>query len=243
MEKDNKDVITWHKAIESISAFVVRISTPKSSGTGFLVSHSSLEPMCGIATAAHVIEHAHYWEQPIRIDHLASSKSLLLRHKERAILIEGHDTAAIVFHKGDIPLPDSPPKIVPEGRALKVGVHVGWLGYPAISHNNLCFFSGITSCFLPKEHAYLVDGVAIHGVSGGPTFFLTGDDFIIAGVVSAYIANRQTGETLPGLSVIRDVTQFQELVKHFKSIDEAKKKEVKPQPPITMQEEKPENKV
>jgi hypothetical protein len=33
----------------------VRISTPRGSGTGFLVARSSDVPMVGIATAAHVI--------------------------------------------------------------------------------------------------------------------------------------------------------------------------------------------
>lgn len=231
MQKVDVVEMSWQKAIEGISSFVVRISTPQVSGTGFLVSHSTVEPVCGIATAAHVIQHAHYWEEPIRIDHLASGKSLMLHHNERAILTEGHDTAAIVFHKGDMPLLDSPPKLVPEGRSLKVGIEVGWLGFPAISPLNLCFFSGRTSCFLPQEHAYLVDGVAINGVSGGPTFFISGNEFLIVGVVSAYIANRATGEALPGLSVVRDVTQYQELIKRFKSMDEAKSKETKPEPP------------
>ena len=93
------------------------------------------------------------------------------------------------------------------------------------------FFSGRVSCFLKTEHAYLIDGVAINGVSGGPTFFLASDRYFILGVVSAYIANRVTGEVLPGLSVVRDITQFHELGKRFKSIDEAKKKEIPPLPP------------
>jgi hypothetical protein len=76
--------------------------------------------------------------------------------------------------------------------------------------------------------AYLVDGVAINGVSGGPAFHL-GEHFpIIIGVVSAYIANRVTGETLPGMCVVGDVTRFHEVINHFKSMEEAKKKETPP---------------
>jgi hypothetical protein len=37
--------------------------------------------------------------------------------------------------------------------------------------------------------------------------------------------NRATGETLPGVSVVRDVSQFQRLIKTFRSVDEAQKKE------------------
>jgi hypothetical protein len=94
----------------------------------------------------------------------------------------------------------------------------------------LCFFSGRTSCYLLDEHAYLIDGVAINGVSGGPTFYISSDGKIrVIGVLAAYMANRATGETLPGLSVVRDVTQFQQLIEQFKSIDEAKLKEQRPQ--------------
>ncbi|MBI5873147.1 MAG: trypsin-like peptidase domain-containing protein [Candidatus Omnitrophica bacterium] len=221
----------WHQAIEKMNNLVVRISTPQGSGTGFLVSHSTVKPVCGIATAAHVVDWAHYWEQPIRIDHFASGKSLLLHHNERSIHIEGHDTATIILEKRDLPLPEHSPKLSPEEKFLKVGNEVGWLGFPAISPKNLCFFSGRTSCFLEEEHAYLVDGVAINGVSGGPVFHLLEDGFVVIGVVSAYIANRVTGETLPGLSVIRDVSQFHKLVREFKSLDDAKKKESVPSSP------------
>src|SRR5512142_2096912 len=142
----------WHHAIEVFRPFVVKISTPQGSGTGFLVSHAAAEPMCGIATAAHVVSHAQYWEEPIRIDHLDSQKSVLLRHPARAILLEeSKDTAAIVFNKGDIPLPSSPPVLSPEGKMLRIGVEVGWLGYPVVSPQNLCFFSGRISCVLRAE--------------------------------------------------------------------------------------------
>jgi len=224
--------LQWQQAVEHVQPLVVRISTPHGSGTGFLVSHSTTSPVCGIATAAHVIDQAHYWEQPVRIHHYQSGKSILLRHHERAIILEEKlDTAAIVMDKEDLPLPVHPPEITPEGRHLKIGVEVGWLGFPAISPQDLCFFSGRTSSFLQKEHAYLIDGVAINGVSGGPTFILAQDKPMVIGVLSAYIANRVTGESLPGLSVVRDVTQFQTLIKKFKSIDDAKKGETPPQPP------------
>jgi hypothetical protein len=50
--------------------------------------------------------------------------------------------------------------------------------------------------------------------------------------VSAYIPNRATGDVLPGLAVIRDVIQFQELANTFKSFDQAKEEETTPiEPP------------
>lgn len=219
--------LTWQKAVELIRPHVVRISTPSGSGTGFLLYRPAPTPapLCGIATAAHVIDQAHYWEQPIRIEHFASGKSMVIRPSERAIFLdENKDTSVILFAAKDLPLPDNPPTLAPANGSLKVGIEVGWLGFPAVSSRNLCFFSGRISCFMKDEHRYLVDGVAINGVSGGPTFFISAKDKeTVIGVVSAYIPNRATGNTLPGLSVVTDVSHFQDVLKHFKSLEEAKK--------------------
>jgi hypothetical protein len=55
------------------------------------------------ATAAHVVAHAHFWEQPIRIEHIASGKALLLRSVDRAIFPDdSKDTAGIIFAKGEL---------------------------------------------------------------------------------------------------------------------------------------------
>jgi len=54
----------WHEAVEIVTPHVVRITTPIGSGTGFLIARSKNGNVCGVATAAHVIDHAHYWEQP-----------------------------------------------------------------------------------------------------------------------------------------------------------------------------------
>ena len=105
---------------------------------------------------------------------------------------------------------------------IKIGVEVGWLGFPAVSSKNLCFFSGRISAVLEADSAYLVDGVAINGVSGGPTLWLGHDSVSYLGVVSAYMANRASGETLPGLSVVRDVAQFHDIVKRMRTLDEAR---------------------
>jgi hypothetical protein len=50
-------------------------------------------------------------------------------------------------------------------------------------------------------------------------------------VVSAYVPNRATGEVLPGLSVVRDVTQFHELAPSFASLDQAREAEPPPETP------------
>jgi hypothetical protein len=222
--------ITWSQTVEIIEPHVVRISTPQGSGTGFLISNGQNNSFCGIATAAHVLDHAHYWEEPIRIDHVFSGKSIVIRRQERAVFLDdSRDTAVILFNRGELPIPANPLPLAPKDKFLKVGNKIGWLGFPAIPAASLCFFSGDISAWLPNQKAYLVDGVAINGVRGGPAFHTinVGENgtVVIIGVMSAYVPNRATGEVLPGLSVVRDVSQFHELAPAFASIDQARKSE------------------
>lgn len=224
--------IQWSDAVEIIQPHVVRISTPGGSGTGFLISNCKNNDIAGVATAAHVVNHAHYWEEPIRIDHV--TKSVVVRHHERAIFLDlNRDTAAILFHRADIPFPAEPLPLAPKGMFLKVANQIGWLGFPAIPAANLCFFTGNISAWVAEQGAYLVDGVAINGVSGGPAFHIavTSPPVIVMGVVSAYMPNRATGEPLPGLSVVRDVTQFHDLAPTFASLDKAREAATSAQPP------------
>jgi hypothetical protein len=220
----------WHEIVGLVRPHVVRIWTPQGSGTGFLVSASKSTPLCAIATAAHVIDHAHYWEEPIRIEHQASGKTVLLRHSDRAITLDADkDTAAVTLRREGLGLPTDLLPLTEKDKYFKPGVEIGWLGYPAIPRANLCFFSGRISAWVQADDAYLVDGVAINGVSGGPAFALWGG--VLAGVVSAYIPNRNTGEVLPGLAVVRGVAQFHDVAASFRSIDEAKAEETPPTEP------------
>lgn len=227
--------ITWSRAVEMLKPHVVRISTPRGSGTGFLISNGHNNAVCGIATAAHVVDHAHYWEEPLRIDHVATGKSLVIRRDDRAIFLDlSRDTAAILFNRAELPLPADPLPLVPKDKSVKVGVEIGWLGFPAIPAASLCFFEGIVSAEVVAQNAYLVDGVAINGVSGGPAFHLSSSEtnpVYVMGVVSAYVPNRATGEVLPGLSVVSPIQQFHDLAPAFASIDQARKAEEPAEPP------------
>ncbi|MFH1872822.1 MAG: serine protease [Pseudomonadota bacterium] len=214
----------WHEAVKLVQPYLYRITTPTASGTGFLVAHSEAGDIFGIATAAHVIAHAHEWEQPIRLEHFMSGETFTVRPDKRVIFLDAKlDTAAVLFEPGQSALPSQPPKLIEEGKTIKTGVEIGWLGFPAVSPQNLCFFSGRVSSAIESESAYLVDGVAINGVSGGPTLWLGYEEVMYIGVLSAYIPNRATGEPLPGLAVVREVTQFHDLTKRFKSLDEARR--------------------
>jgi hypothetical protein len=226
--------LEWQNAIQIIKPLVVKIETPQGWGTGFLLSYSTSGNLCAVATAAHVISKSYHWEQPIKVTHYESGQTVMLHEADRAIYLdEAKDTAAIVFGKRDMPFPARTLPLRPEGRILKIGNEIGWIGFPVIAPRNLCFFSGRASSWLEKQNAYLVDGVAINGVSGGPSFFVSGKRMSVIGVVSAYRPNRATGETLPGLCVVADVAQFLGVVKRLKSLEEAREEGISSSSPST----------
>lgn len=212
---------SWHDAVDSIRPDIVRIQTPDTAGTGFLLSVGRNKGIYAIATAAHVIAHAQSWEDPIKLEHLESGQSVFLRATDRVIRTDlARDTAAILFHRSDLRFPESAFQLLPVDKHLKVGSDVGWLGYPALSPESLCFFGGRISAWLQSDSAYLVDGVAINGVSGGPTFFINPDgNLMIIGVISSYMPNRVTGESLPGLSVVRSVYHLHEVADGLSAYD------------------------
>lgn len=222
----------WYEAADLLKPRMVRIATPVGTGSGFLLPWASKSGLCAVATAAHVVDHAFYWEQPIRLDQVETGNSLLVRQEQRAIFLNAPlDTAVVVFESGTIQPTEGDLAFVPEDKYLKVGNEVGWLGFPAITPS-LCFFSGRISAWRHDEKAYLIDGVAINGVSGGVVFALGVDEPRVVGVVSAYVPNRATGEVLPGLAVARDVSYLHQQATNFTSLDDARAAQSIPEPPV-----------
>lgn len=217
--------MNWHEALDSIKPYIFKIATPSGTGTGFQISYSPSKELCGIATAYHVIAHAFEWEEPIRVTLHGTNQYLVLKPDPDSRIIIPYpekDLAFILFNKQGLNLNTQPPTLVPPQSSLKAGVEIGWCGFPSVAPNELCFFAGYTSSWLENDQAYFVDGVAINGVSGGPAFFLNAENQpMICGVISAYISNRATGETLPGLSVVRSVEPYQPMLENLKSLDQA----------------------
>ena len=121
-------------------------------------------------------------------------------------------------------LPEDPLTMIDPKQFKKIGVPVAWAGYPSIAYPNLCLFTGTIAAFILSNDSYLIDGVAINGVSGGPVFTsLPNNQLQVLGTISAYRPNRQYGDTLPGLLEAHDVTALQKTVRAIKSVDEAKK--------------------
>ena len=206
-----------------LNEYIFKIYTPHGSGTGFLISYSEQDEICGIATALHVIGHAVEWENPIKLNHYTSNIDITLQPEKRVIHTNPvSDSAFILCSTKDLKLKEISISLVPEDKSLKQGFQIGWCGFPALAPNELCFFAGHISCVLEKEGSYLVDGVAINGVSGGPAFVpFPKDDITLCGLVSAYIPNRATGEAMPGVCVVRSINPFQKLLKQIKSLDKA----------------------
>ena len=219
--------MSWDSAINIVRPHIVKIETPNGHGTGFLAFYNRDRTWCCIATAAHVVSYADEWQQPIRIK--SETATIFLKEEERVIFVDHNtDSAIILFFKSDLQLPQVPIALMPVDEPCGIGIDIGWLGFPGIEPNTLCFFAGTISAPQIARKAYLIDGVAINGVSGGPVFHRPSPETVqIIGTVSAYHANRATGEALPGLLRAQDVSHFHAIAQHIRSLDEAiiKKKE------------------
>jgi hypothetical protein len=216
--------MNWDDAVNSVKRHVVKIETPRGHGTGFLAFYNQSGAWCGIATAAHVVNHADEWQEPIKIWHEPTGPmQKLVKDEERVIFLDlVNDSAVIFFPKGELQLPEVPIGMLPVEESCNIGSDIGWLGYPAIEPWSLCFFAGTVSTRQDYRKSYLIDGVAIHGVSGGPVFFCPAPDRVMMiGCVSAYQANRVGGEALPGLLRAQDVWHFHGVAGKVRSRDEA----------------------
>lgn len=221
--------MNWNSIVDKVTPYIVKIETPAGHGTGFLCLYNHDSTFFGIATARHVVSYADEWQQPIRLQHYPSSTVVFLKEPDRIIFSDADtDSAVILARSGGLQLPQNLIPLLPSTVALTIGTEVGWLGFPALAPSTLCFFSGNISARQEWRHAYLIDGVAINGVSGGPVVYSTDADGVqIVGTISAYVSNRVTGDALPGLSIARDVSHFHDTIGTIRSLDEAKEKKQK----------------
>jgi len=219
--------MAWYEAYEKIRPYVVRIETMDGFGTGFLFAYNKDHSVAALATASHVIEGATDWKQPVKVWHPDSKKTLYLEEDHRVAWLDRvHDAASILISGDALKLPAEVLPLLQADRAKRIGVEVGWVGFPRLAPTKICFFSGAVSARLAAKASYLIDGVAINGVSGGPVFSeLKNAIPEIIGVVAAYMANRRSGESLPGLLQARDLTAFHKHIQKIKSLDDAKEKE------------------
>lgn len=226
------DPTNWLTCVEAVHPYIVSIETPDLLGTAFLFAYNKDKTIAGFATAAHIVEHVDAWKEPIKLIHSTTRKELFIPHTDRVIFLDlKRDSASIILFKNspsgfDIGLPQDTLPLISAERMLRVGSEVGWLGFPSIANPNLCFFTGRISACLQYYDSYLIDGVAINGVSGGPVFYVPIDKSSpqIIGTVTAYMPNKIHGDTLPGLLSVQDITSFQETIQTLKNHDDANEK-------------------
>jgi len=217
----------WSIAVNTVTPYVVRIHTQFGYGTGFIFWQN--HELCCIATANHIVEPANQtgWEQPILITQPCGTEKRIYPENRRIIqnLNEG-DSAAILVYKNDLVIPDNMLPLrqtIEETTPMPVGTPVGWIGYPSIvaaEVPNPCFFSGVISNYFGHTEQYAIDGVGIHGVSGGPVFCHQDGIIQIIGSISAYEVNRRASgsnntEAWPGLLVSHNVSVFKPLIDDF----------------------------
>lgn len=217
--------MSWNSIQKKIKGHLIRIETQQGSGTGFLFAYNPGGGLAAIATAAHVINQAHDWKQPIKLIHDATGEVAFVTEEQRVVFLnQSHDAATILVPKGVLPFPDTTFPLADSTKFKTVGTDLAWTGFPSVAYPTLCFFSGRISAFLENEDCYLIDGVAINGVSGGPVFYERKDSTPeIVGIISAYMPNR-SGNT-PGLLRAQDITPFVETLNDLQSMHEAKEKE------------------
>jgi hypothetical protein len=220
--------MNWEQVVQKITPYIFKIETPTGHGTGFLYLYNDNKTWCGVATALHVVDYVNKWKQPIRLIHHSTSKQIFLKDSEYIIITDWEtDSAVILFQKPVFELPGELIELLPLGTPLSIGNEVSWLGFPGIEPYTLCFFSGNISAWQDFRKAYLIDGVAINGVSGGPVTYLHITDGVkIVGIVSAYRANRASGDSLPGLLYAQDVSHFHGVLHQIRSIDDANRKKL-----------------
>src|SRR5262245_11364220 len=95
-------VMKWHTVVNRIAQYIVKIETPRGHGTGFLCLYNEPKTICGIATAHHVIEYADDWQQPIRIRHHESDKTILLNESDRVIWGNSDTDSAVILFQANI---------------------------------------------------------------------------------------------------------------------------------------------
>ena len=211
--------LRWDQVVDRASKCVFHIRAGRSAGTAFLVALARNEKggsYATLATAWHVVEGL-----PGSADDLELASATGEQVCDSAVDAIGfyplgdprHDTALIVCAT---PTPLVQEKdllpLFPYDSRLAQGAEIGWLGFPGITEPELCFFSGHISGYLNDPASYLVGGVAVNGVSGGPAL---DDRAHVIGLVSSYIPNRiNANTTLPGLTVLVPINAVRYWMEH-----------------------------
>ena len=208
--------IEWHVAVGQMMRNLVKISTLGGGyGSGIVIPPPAKAPgnLC-VLTAFHVIASAYNTGATMEIMRADQERAIRLPSLSRSIFVAKDRDQAIICFNG--------PKdfeslheltFLSRDRHYNPGVELGWLGFPnlEISRNVPCFLSGRVSAYLEDKEAYLIDGVSIHGLSGGPVFYCAEDKAVVAGIVTNYYPNEVNQQPWPGLALFRTINPLMQL--------------------------------
>jgi len=207
-QQDDIRIGPWATAASQVSKVLFRVEAGDNGGSAFAVTLGSAggSPPFGLllATAFHVLDGVSQDDDDIAI--FSADGSVELNNSDSDVFLfrlgpAKYDTGLIMVKTSDPVLgEDELLPILQHEFVPAQGGELAWMGFPSIAWPNPCLFKGVVSGKMPDSEAYLIDGVAINGVSGGPAFNREGTIF---GLVSAYIPNRVDAlTTLPGLMLM-----------------------------------------
>jgi hypothetical protein len=204
----------WETVIPKLEPLIFQVHAGDSIGTAFAIGISRGDGgrHTMLVTALHVVESVLGSDLPLDLVDGKGEKVSAYTTGPVHIYPVGPkecDTALIQLPTREPVLPPNALLPLPFETMAPRGTSIGWLGFPGLVFPELCFFRGVVSGFREQPPIYLVDGVAINGVSGGPAFDRRG---LIIGLISAYVPNQvSAGTTLPGLMIITPLN----LVRHW----------------------------
>lgn len=203
--------LPWPEVVDRISPSVFCVNAGDSAGTGFAISlgrsPNESRHFTMVATAWHVLAGLETASDTLELVSHDGTKTVSDQTDHIGFLRLGpsvFDTALIYLDTAEplIDVADLLP-MLPVDSMLPRGAMVGWLGFPSVAEPEFCFFHGTISGHIGTPPTYLVDGVAINGVSGGPVF---DDRCHLVGMVSAYLPNKIDEQTmLPGLAAVTPI--------------------------------------
>jgi hypothetical protein len=208
----------WDVVVDQVMKAVFRVNAGENTGTCFLVSlgtnHEKTEAFAMFATAWHVLESLQGSSAEIEIISADNSKMFSSETHRMGFFRIGttFDAALIMVEVGSELSQGNLLPITPLEDQLARGAEIGWLGFPGLFEAEPCFFIGVISGYLNNPPTYLVDGVAVNGVSGGPAF---DDRAHLIGLVSSYIPNKvDEATTLPGLLALVPINAIRFWIEH-----------------------------
>ncbi len=218
--KEKWPEMPWDKAVDLAENVVFQIQAADSMGTCFVTSmgktHKSVDAHYIFATAWHVVKNVADSDLSICMKSANDKISFEAKAGHYQIIRLGSevfDTALIYLRISE--------EIVPQKHLLPMldwnlqmpkGTEIGWVGFPGIAGGEFCFFKGTVSGHIKSPPTYLLDGVAINGVSGGPALDSRAH---IIGLISSYIPNQVNQyTTLPGLVGLIPINAIRYYMEH-----------------------------